>query len=315
MNIVYGIKEGNSDKTYLGLLYVSLCSLFENHEGVRVDVYVIYSDLSEWGVKILSETAKHSKHSIHFIELPLGKYDSKLKTLITRYPDYNLGTFYRLFMGELLPENLSRVLYLDCDTIINKPLNEFYNEPFDGNLIIGTRDNVTSMESAGRFEKIAFMIHGPAVGRVVNSYINTGVILLDFKRVRKEFLSKCLSKINDRLIRSNYADQDLINLGYLGNIKNVDWRYNYHVTLKHRGKWKSLKDVVILQTSIGCLKGEVPLSSELREFLGSHYDRFSFFGKPSLYSRMFGLISRALPKDMIYALVLLKAIVKNQLRW
>lgn len=36
-------------------------------------------------------------------------------------------TYFRLFMAEILPENLEKILYLDCDTMVTKTLDELFD--------------------------------------------------------------------------------------------------------------------------------------------------------------------------------------------
>ena len=45
--------------------------------------------------------------------------------------------YYRLLAAEFLPETLDRVLYLDPDIIVIRPLEELYHMSFDGNLFCG----------------------------------------------------------------------------------------------------------------------------------------------------------------------------------
>lgn len=38
---------------------------------------------------------------------------------------WNISTFFRLFLCTILPDNLDRCIYLDCDTVVRHSLREF----------------------------------------------------------------------------------------------------------------------------------------------------------------------------------------------
>ena len=38
----------------------------------------------------------------------------------------------RLFMGDMLPESVERVLYLDCDTVVLQSLKHLWKEELEG---------------------------------------------------------------------------------------------------------------------------------------------------------------------------------------
>jgi lipopolysaccharide biosynthesis glycosyltransferase len=54
-----------------------------------------------------------------FKGLPIFKtYDSKI---------VSLANYYRLLIPELLPSEIEKVIYLDCDIILNKDISELWN--------------------------------------------------------------------------------------------------------------------------------------------------------------------------------------------
>ena len=46
----------------------------------------------------------------------------------------SLSQYARLFISSVLPENLEKVLYLDCDIIIRQSLDELWNLDMHGKL-------------------------------------------------------------------------------------------------------------------------------------------------------------------------------------
>ena len=119
-----------------------------------------------------------------------------------------LETYFRLALPELLPKEVERVLYLDADLIVNKPLDELYEMDFENQYMIVCKD-VTStvteyLEQPGLFDELK--------GKPGFCYFNAGVLLLNLKRLREKYSFRILMdyalKIKDCL---KFHDQDLLN--------------------------------------------------------------------------------------------------------
>ena len=42
-----------------------------------------------------------------------------------------MATYYRCILSELLPADIDRLLYLDCDIVIVGDISEYWNTPLD----------------------------------------------------------------------------------------------------------------------------------------------------------------------------------------
>ncbi len=51
--------------------------------------------------------------------------------------------FTRLFSGEILPVNVDKILYLDCDTIVSGDISELEKVSFNGNIVMGVKDCIS----------------------------------------------------------------------------------------------------------------------------------------------------------------------------
>ena len=121
MNVMYA-----SDNNYAWLMGISMISLFENNkESKKIDVYVFGDNLSEKNQKTMTEIAKKYGRNCHHVDV--AKINISQILMSERYPK---STFSRLFAYDLLPKEVEKLIYLDCDTIINKNLSEFYNIEF-----------------------------------------------------------------------------------------------------------------------------------------------------------------------------------------
>ena len=186
MNIVYA---GNY-KVFDGLL-ISLLSLVEvNHEAI--DVYVLTMDLTE----LSDDYVSISQRDLDIIEKELKKVNSNSriiridvrsifdkalaysKNLVNRYTPYAL---LRLLLDEIeiIPD---KVLYLDTDTVINKKINELYSI------------DISNYEFAGVKDRYGRFFFNPW-------YCNTGVLLLNMKKIRVTgLLKKVVSLLNAKKV-------------------------------------------------------------------------------------------------------------------
>ena len=119
MNIVYVSNEG-----YARHLGVSLCSLFDsNADEERLEVFILDTGITPESRGKLKEIARSFGRFLTFIEL---------KDLEKRFPvqldtgRFDVSTMGRLFAADLLPAGVRRVLYLDCDTVVLKPLRRLW---------------------------------------------------------------------------------------------------------------------------------------------------------------------------------------------
>lgn len=172
------------DVNYLPLAACSLCSLLENNkEFDKVTIYFIESDIPTCDLQNLFDmVAKYKNATLIIIDAP--KPDNRISIKGT----LNYSTFYRLLLSSLLPGDVDKVLYLDCDTLVLGSLKYLWNEQLIDYSIAGVLDTV------GFYAK-------KAIGLQKNDiYINAGVVLINLKQWRnsdleKRFLSTCSLKI------------------------------------------------------------------------------------------------------------------------
>lgn len=117
------------------------------------------------------------------------------------------GVYYKLFLPELPFE---KVLYIDCDVLCQRPLNELWAEKCD--FICATESH--------QFGKVqAAELH-------LNRYALTGMMLMNLKALREiNFTQKCLDKLAK--INPQWHDETVINLVMADKLRFIDKKYNY----------------------------------------------------------------------------------------
>jgi lipopolysaccharide biosynthesis glycosyltransferase len=130
--------------------------------------------------------------------------------------------YARLLLDRLLPPEVNRVIYLDCDTMVMSPIEMLYDEPLAGRPIGAVLDPMRMLIVTGRDMRSKSGIFDPA-----EPYFNSGVLLVDRARYAEVDVPARLGDLKrDGLIEKLYFDQDMLNLIFRGNWHPLDWRFN-----------------------------------------------------------------------------------------
>lgn len=212
------------DSNYIHPLCVMLSSLAATNGGNSFDIYVAYSSLTEDDFAMMKKALGELDARIH--RVPVDEEIFSGAPVLNRL---SKATYYRLLIGEILPESVDRLLYLDPDIVINRDLSEFYNTDLGDNVIAGCGH----LYGFNEFVNLARL----CIKRTKQTrYVNAGVLLIDLKKWREAVTVKQILAFIQKNIRILFlADQDVINVLFAGRILSSDERlYNLdEKTLTH----------------------------------------------------------------------------------
>ncbi len=216
MNIIYA-----SNDSYARHLAVSMCSLFDrNQQCPSINVYVLSAGISENSGDKLRRIGDQYGRKLEILELGdlKDRFDYTVDT-----GGYDISIMSRLFMGEMLPRDVDRALYLDCDTVIAQPLDRLWNTDLQGKLV-GAVMEPTIYEAVK--ESIG-LGHG-------DPYYNSGVLLVDLKQWREEGVQqKLLDYWKEKGGKLFASDQDVINGALKDRIKPLPPKYNFFTNYRY----------------------------------------------------------------------------------
>ena len=208
MNLLFAI-----NKSFIPLFKSCIRSVVRNGGEEHYDAYFLHSDLSPSEQNDIAGAAGEVV-TCRFIGIDPEMFDGFPES--KRYPKQ---IYYRLAAPLLLPDDLDRVLYLDVDTVVLKPLRELYDIDFLGGWYAACTHIRGTLQELNRHR-----LDAPK-GSV---YINTGVMVLDLVQLRKVLR---LEDIRDYAARKMHTfilpDQDIL-MGLHGDrVRLVDtFRYN-----------------------------------------------------------------------------------------
>ena len=232
MNILYASNDGFA--RHLG---TSMYSLFDKNRGAEtITVYVLSLGLSEENIGKLQEIVDTFGRELVILELGniRKRFDFEVDT-----GGYDISIMGRLFMGEMLPEEVDRVLYLDCDTVIVRSLEKMWKTNL-GEAILGAVPEPTIYEAVK--DSIGLGME--------DNYYNSGVLLVDLKRWREEQVQEKLMQFLKEKGGALFAsDQDLLNGALKGRIHTLmpvcnffpNYRYfSYKTLVEHAPSYKTV---------------------------------------------------------------------------
>ncbi|WP_333646077.1 glycosyltransferase family 8 protein [Lacrimispora sp.] len=206
MNVLY-----TCDNNYIWIMGISLISLYENNRDIEVlSVFLLGDNISEENKKVLHNIAYSYQRETFIIDVP--KLEIPEALVSKRWP---ISAFTRLFSADLLPNSIDKVLYLDCDTIVNSSLYQLQDIDMGLNCFYGVKDCI------GYAYKKNIGIPGDS------TYFNAGVLLINLDKLRDINISKYLETyLNKYTHFITYADQDLLNGAFNGLIGILNAEYD-----------------------------------------------------------------------------------------
>ncbi len=189
----------NIDINYVKYCGVMLTSLFENNINAEFNIHIITDDLPLDKIQTLNNIAGAYNNRISFY--------FKNKDLMQGLPEdgntyISSAAYYRCFLSEILPATIKKVLYLDCDIIVNGSIKELWNTDISNYPLAAVEDMWSNVDA--NYERLSYdkKFH----------YFNSGVLLMNLDYLRKYDLVKHVyeyAKANYEKLY--YGDQDILN--------------------------------------------------------------------------------------------------------
>lgn len=192
MNILYC-----TDENYAWLAGISIVSLMENNKQYDVDVYIIADNISEKSKdELLSLHEMYENLTIHIEEQP--DWDELLGLKLDSGQYWSLSTYSRLFVENIF-NGIDKLIYLDCDIMVNNDLMSMWSFDIDDYWIGGIQDCISSLKWAAGL-------------KTSDAYINAGVLLMNLRKMKEDNVkSQCIRYIKERNGQIFFNDQTVIN--------------------------------------------------------------------------------------------------------
>lgn len=206
-----------TDEKYAMPTCVSAYSLICNQEKeTQIDIYFVINSISELSKAKFMELSEENV-KIHIIEVQDDSYVELAKSCLT-YKNIHVSytAMFKFNLPKIL-EDEDKVIYIDGDTLIQKSLLALYNIPMEGYYIAAVDD---ILQKTYNFSPV----------NVESSYFNSGVMLLNLKRMREDNITE---KLLDYRVRGTnfFMDQDAFNVVLGAKKISLPYIYNFMITL------------------------------------------------------------------------------------
>ena len=215
MNVAY-----HSSDTFSSILAVSMVSIMENNKSMEdITFYVLEKQISEHNKQKLKEMVESYGRKIVLIPMPDMQKDFNFPIARVR-KKWILDSYCRLFLGSILPKDVERVLYLDCDTLCHGDLQEFWGMDLQGCYCGAVTDAV------GEHYYELFNMNK------TSRYCNSGMVLFDLKRWREDGME---DKVAEYVREKNgfvfFMEQSVMNIVLQDKINILHPKYNTYTLI------------------------------------------------------------------------------------
>ena len=193
MNILF-----SSDDNYARHLGVAIYSLLShNTSSPQIRIYVIDNNISPDNITKLNQVISSFRNAEMNL-IPFRKWADSLH-LNMMWP-ISLSSYARLFVDDMLPLDVDRVLYMDCDMLVRGEISELWHIDLGDNIIGAVQDQVS--ETAKTRIGLIFS----------DQYFNAGLLLIDLKKWRDAGIGdKCVRFIEAHDGQVMHHDQGVLN--------------------------------------------------------------------------------------------------------
>lgn len=210
MRINICVSADDNYSKYAGVLIASV--LANKADDDELHFYVLEDGITDENKEKILSLKKINDCIINFVTI--NRKDFKDYEAANTHEYITLATYYRLKLASMIPD-VDKIIYFDCDMVVNSSLSELFAEDLGNNIVGGVMD-------------IGYKRMNRKTGLPKNGvYVNAGMLVLNLKTWRKEnieekFLNYTKENINDIFC----GDQQIINVVAHERIKALPAKWN-----------------------------------------------------------------------------------------
>ena len=205
----------STDKNYIMPTGVTMKSICVNNETVTFHV-LIDDGVTQKQQRQLENIVDGCRGQVVKFYCLDSRFMDKFPSLGTVKAYISKATYYRLFISEVLPETVHKIIYMDGDVINTQSLRELWEYDIS-NYAVGA---VTDMAEAKHdYNRLGYNRD--------KGYFNAGVLLINLDYWREHDLkSKFMDLIIQHPEKIKLHDQDVLNISLLDEKLNLPMKYN-----------------------------------------------------------------------------------------
>lgn len=189
------------DAKYITPLVTMMRSYARFHLDIHTKLFIIHRSLNDENINEIKEAL----NGLNIEVIPLKIENSYFEgiPLLERIP---VESFDRIIAFKYLPEDVDKCLYLDPDILVNKHIGQLYDMDLSNDYIAAATHINCFINLLNRLRLQM---------KDAKTYINSGVVLMNLKKMREDFKIEDIQKILRKYARVLFlGDQDMMNILY-----------------------------------------------------------------------------------------------------
>lgn len=212
-----------TDNNYAPYCGIMLTSLFESNKESHFNVYVLLDGhLTESNAKKYKRLEQSYACSIFLVPVDnrlLEKCPVNQHIDVDNHSWVSIPTYYRLLAAELLPATVNKIIYLDCDIVVDGDIRPLWMVDLSGKAVGG----IVDCDSCDNSNRMGYSEE--------DGYFNAGVAVYNLEYWRNNSITEAfLDFINNNGSKLLLMDQDVINGVLYDKIQWLPERFNFQVS-------------------------------------------------------------------------------------
>ena len=207
------------DEKMIQHLLVSIHSIIATNRTENLEFYVLNKDITEESKLLVNENLSESAVSVNFINVIQERYANLMVS-----NQITIEAYFRISLADLLPLNVGRVIYLDCDIIVMGSLKPLWHIELNGFKLAAVAElfNYRNVE-------LGF-------GKDIK-YFNSGVLVIDLSVWRSEQIShQVFDYLEMHPEKIKFHDQDALNAVLVNKWLELPEIYNFTISYMERSR-------------------------------------------------------------------------------
>lgn len=205
----------NSSDEYAVYAGVMLLSLFETNKNYRFKIFVFSTSISKANFANIENLASSYNNEAYLINVD----SSIVESLPIKFAYHSINVYLRVLAADLIPKDIEKFIYMDCDIIVNGDIRELWETNVDNVALAASKDlpRFTPL-----YRKNLFLGENA-------DYFNSGVMIINANYWRENKIApKVFQYAKDYPDNIIACDQDAMNATLKDKFKLISRKWNVY---------------------------------------------------------------------------------------
>ncbi|MBE8953800.1 MAG: glycosyltransferase family 8 protein [Quinella sp. 1Q7] len=164
----------------------------------------------------------------------IAEYNRSIPSIKTL--PFTIGAMYRLFLAQIFPEDIEKIIYLDSDLIINLDINEMWRIELGEKILAAVTESSNSVNTQNN---LSLCREGLVKA---DDYFNSGVLIMNLEllRANEDSIYRAIKFVSENPRFAANPDQDMLNYIFATQTLKLPIKFNTFVRDARRRSEKKI---------------------------------------------------------------------------